>query len=79
MIQRTIDDLVTDLDSRRREDEDHAQALAFLNKALGTEQVALVKGKIDPTRPTLVRMHQLSLFADAFGESGPRSDRSISQ
>jgi 3,4-dihydroxy 2-butanone 4-phosphate synthase/GTP cyclohydrolase II len=48
-------------------------ARTFLNKALGTEQVALVKGTIDPSKPTLVRMHQLSLFADAFGESGPRS------
>jgi 3,4-dihydroxy 2-butanone 4-phosphate synthase/GTP cyclohydrolase II len=48
-------------------------AKSFLNKALGTEQVALVKGRIDPTKPTLVRMHQLSLFSDAFGEEGGRS------
>jgi 3,4-dihydroxy 2-butanone 4-phosphate synthase / GTP cyclohydrolase II len=47
-------------------------ARSFLNKALGTEQVALVKGRIDPSKPTLVRMHQLSLFADAFGEEGGR-------
>jgi 3,4-dihydroxy 2-butanone 4-phosphate synthase/GTP cyclohydrolase II len=47
-------------------------AKTFLNKALGTEQVALVKGEVDPERPTLVRMHQLSLFSDAFGEPGPR-------
>ncbi|HEX8064629.1 MAG TPA: 3,4-dihydroxy-2-butanone-4-phosphate synthase [Allosphingosinicella sp.] len=47
-------------------------ARSFLNKALGTEQVALVKGEIDPSKPTLVRMHQLSLFADAFGEEGGR-------
>jgi 3,4-dihydroxy 2-butanone 4-phosphate synthase/GTP cyclohydrolase II len=48
-------------------------AKTFLNKALGTEQVVLVKGRIDPARPTLVRMHQLSLFADAFAEAGPRT------
>src|SRR5438309_6834341 len=36
-------------------------AKAFLNKALGTETVALVKGPIDPSKPILVRMHQLSL------------------
>ncbi|MFL6846421.1 MAG: 3,4-dihydroxy-2-butanone-4-phosphate synthase [Allosphingosinicella sp.] len=48
-------------------------AKSFLNKALGTEQVALVKGRIDPSKPTLVRMHQLSLFSDAFGEEGGRS------
>ncbi|HEX8469041.1 MAG TPA: 3,4-dihydroxy-2-butanone-4-phosphate synthase [Allosphingosinicella sp.] len=47
-------------------------AKSFLNKALGTEQIALVKGKIDPSKPTLVRMHQLSLFSDAFGEEGGR-------
>jgi 3,4-dihydroxy 2-butanone 4-phosphate synthase / GTP cyclohydrolase II len=47
-------------------------AKSFLNKALGTETVALVKGEIDPSRPTLVRMHQLSLFEDVFGESSER-------
>jgi 3,4-dihydroxy 2-butanone 4-phosphate synthase/GTP cyclohydrolase II len=48
-------------------------AKSFLNKATGTEQLALVKGEIDPSRPTLVRMHQLSLFSDAFGEANQRS------
>ena len=48
-------------------------AKTFLNRALGTETVALVKGEIDPSRPTLVRMHQLSLFEDVFGEAGPRT------
>jgi 3,4-dihydroxy 2-butanone 4-phosphate synthase/GTP cyclohydrolase II len=47
-------------------------AKTFLNKALGNEQVALVKGVLDPSRPTLVRMHQLSLFADVFGEATQR-------
>jgi 3,4-dihydroxy 2-butanone 4-phosphate synthase/GTP cyclohydrolase II len=48
-------------------------ATTFLNKALGTEQVALVKGKIDPTKPTLVRMHALDVLSDVFAESGKRS------
>ena len=48
-------------------------ARTFFNKALGTETVALVKGEIDPSKPTLVRMHQLSLFDDVFGESSPRA------
>jgi 3,4-dihydroxy 2-butanone 4-phosphate synthase/GTP cyclohydrolase II len=48
-------------------------ARTFLNKALGNEQIALVKGAIDPSRPTLVRMHALSLFTDTFGEAGDRS------
>jgi 3,4-dihydroxy 2-butanone 4-phosphate synthase / GTP cyclohydrolase II len=47
-------------------------AKTFLNKAAGTEQIALVKGRIDPDRPTLVRMHALSMFSDAFAEAGPR-------
>ncbi|PZO91640.1 MAG: 3,4-dihydroxy-2-butanone-4-phosphate synthase [Sphingomonas sanxanigenens] len=47
-------------------------AMTFWNKASGTEQVALVKGRIDPKKPTLVRMHALSPFGDMFGEEGPR-------
>ncbi len=49
-------------------------AKTFINKASGAEQLALVKGHIDPSRPTLVRMHALSLFSDAFAESGPRGN-----
>ena len=48
-------------------------AMTFYNKATGTENVALVKGRIDPAQPTLVRMHSLSAFADAFGEVTERS------
>jgi len=44
----------------------------FLNTASGSEQIALVKGKIDPGKPTLVRMHALSIFADSFGEADER-------
>ncbi len=49
-------------------------AKTFLNKASGAEQIALVKGHIDPSRPTLVRMHALSLFSDAFAEAGSRGN-----
>ena len=49
-------------------------AMTFWNKATGSEQIALVKGKVDPTKPTLVRMHALSTFADVFGEAGERGD-----
>jgi 3,4-dihydroxy 2-butanone 4-phosphate synthase / GTP cyclohydrolase II len=47
-------------------------ARTFLNKASGVEQIALVKGHIDPQRPTLVRMHALSILSDAFAEEGAR-------
>lgn len=48
-------------------------AITFWNKAAGTEQVALVKGRVDPAKPTLVRMHALNPFSDLFGETDPRS------
>jgi len=47
-------------------------ARTFLNKASGMEQIALVKGHVDPDKPTLVRMHALSIFADAFAEANGR-------
>ncbi|MBB5711211.1 3,4-dihydroxy-2-butanone-4-phosphate synthase [Sphingomonas xinjiangensis] len=47
-------------------------AMTFWNKATSSEQVALVKGRIDPSQPTLVRMHALSPFSDIFGEGGDR-------
>ncbi|MEW9855839.1 3,4-dihydroxy-2-butanone-4-phosphate synthase [Novosphingobium sp. M1R2S20] len=50
-------------------------ARTYFNKATGEETMALVKGRIDPEQPTLVRMHTLSIFADILGEhQGPRSD-----
>ncbi len=49
------------------------KAMTFYNKATGDEQVALVKGRIDPDRPTLVRMHTMSMFVDVFGEDSERS------
>jgi 3,4-dihydroxy 2-butanone 4-phosphate synthase/GTP cyclohydrolase II len=49
------------------------QAQVFRDKASGEEQLALVHGTLDTTRPVLVRMHSLDLFADVLGEAGPRS------
>jgi len=46
--------------------------LTFWNNADNSEQVALVKGKVSPDKPTLVRMHALSPFSDLFGEGGKR-------
>jgi 3,4-dihydroxy 2-butanone 4-phosphate synthase/GTP cyclohydrolase II len=47
-------------------------ARTFLNKASGVEQIALVKGHVDPEKPTLVRMHALSIVSDVFAEEGAR-------
>ena len=49
------------------------RALTFFNKATGDETLALVKGWIDPAKPTLVRMHTMSMFVDVFGEENERS------
>src|SRR4029079_17851684 len=49
------------------------QAQVFRDKATGEEQLALVHGALDVTRPVLVRMHSLDLFADVLGEASPRS------
>jgi 3,4-dihydroxy 2-butanone 4-phosphate synthase/GTP cyclohydrolase II len=48
-------------------------AIAFYNKATASETLALVKGKIDPEQPTLVRMHSTSIFGDMLGELNDRS------
>jgi 3,4-dihydroxy 2-butanone 4-phosphate synthase/GTP cyclohydrolase II len=49
-------------------------ARTYHNKATGDETMTLIKGRIDPTQPTLVRMHTLSIFSDIFGEEGERQD-----
>src|SRR5690349_1417398 len=49
------------------------QAHVFRDKSSGEEQLALVHGTLDTTRPVLVRMHSLDLFADVLGEAGSRA------
>ncbi|WP_230281014.1 3,4-dihydroxy-2-butanone-4-phosphate synthase [Croceicoccus sp. Ery15] len=48
-------------------------AMAFRNEPTGDEMIALVHGRINPEEPVLVRMHTLDMFADVFGEDGPRN------
>ncbi|MDC7811949.1 3,4-dihydroxy-2-butanone-4-phosphate synthase [Sphingomonas koreensis] len=48
------------------------RVVTFWNKAAGTEQIALLKGRVSSDKPTLVRMHVLSPFGDLFGEEGAR-------
>lgn len=50
------------------------RACTFYNKATGDETLALVKGRPDPEKPTLVRMHTLSIFSDIFAEEGERGE-----
>src|SRR3982751_5349971 len=48
-------------------------AQVFRDKASGEEQLALVHGALDTSKPVLVRMHSLDLFSDVLGENCPRS------
>ncbi len=48
------------------------RVITFWNNAAGTEQIALLKGRVNADKPTLVRMHVLSPFGDLFGEEGAR-------
>ena len=48
------------------------RAVSFWNKATLEESMALVKGNIDPDRPTLVRMHAMSVFDDVFARRTER-------
>jgi len=47
-------------------------AITYRNKAIDTETLALVKGRLEPGKPALVRMHGLDLFADTLGKPGKR-------
>ena len=47
-------------------------AITFRNRTLGSEMLALVKGIVDPARPTLVRMHVVDVFTDMLGVAGER-------
>ncbi|MPT48876.1 MAG: 3,4-dihydroxy-2-butanone-4-phosphate synthase [Sphingobium sp.] len=49
-------------------------AISFYNKASRTEQIVLQKGKVDPDQPTLVRMHQLALLDDVYGQTSTRAN-----
>ncbi|MGH6614597.1 3,4-dihydroxy-2-butanone-4-phosphate synthase [Sphingomonas sp.] len=47
-------------------------AVIFRNKAVDSEMLALVKGSVDPSQPTLVRMHVVDAFTDMLGVEGER-------
>ncbi|OJV28915.1 3,4-dihydroxy-2-butanone-4-phosphate synthase [Sphingomonas sp. 67-36] len=48
-------------------------ARTYFNKVEGTENLVLIKGRITPDRPTLVRMHAFSVFSDMLAEVGDRA------
>ena len=48
-------------------------AMTYANTVEYSEHIVLQKGRIDPAKPTLVRVHVMSLFTDVFAEAGGRS------
>tara|TARA_R110000782_G_scaffold268047_2_gene364024 strand:+ start:1111 stop:2394 length:1284 start_codon:yes stop_codon:yes gene_type:complete len=50
------------------------RAFSFYNKATRSEQMVLQKGNIDPDKPTLVRVHQISILDDVYAQAGERGN-----
>ncbi len=48
--------------------------MLYRNTIEGAEHIALVKGKIEPGKPTLVRMHQVDFAADILGHVESRQN-----
>ena len=48
-------------------------AKTYVNTVEYAEHLVLQKGRVDPSHPTLVRMHTLSVFSDLFGEQDGKS------
>jgi 3,4-dihydroxy 2-butanone 4-phosphate synthase/GTP cyclohydrolase II len=44
----------------------------YRNKADGSVNIVLQKGRISAGTPTMVRMHKISLYSDVLGQMGPR-------
>lgn len=59
------------------------KAIAYTNQLDDKEHVALVKGTIDPSKPTLVRVHSECLTGDVFHshrcDCGPQLDAALKQ
>jgi len=52
----------------------HFRMYVYRHTIDGTEHVVLVKGRIDPDTPTLVRMHRVDMAADMLGHVEARRD-----
>lgn len=48
------------------------KAMTYRSKVDGATHIVLQKGRVDIAKPTLVRMHAISIFDDVMGRSGPR-------
>ncbi|WP_436357828.1 3,4-dihydroxy-2-butanone-4-phosphate synthase [Brevundimonas sp. CEF1] len=48
--------------------------ILYRNTIEGAEHIALVRGDVDPSKPTVVRMHQIDFAADLLGHVEARQD-----
>lgn len=48
------------------------RAMTYRNTVDGSTNVVLQKGHVTESKPTLVRMHAMSVFDDVLGQAGPR-------
>lgn len=48
------------------------KAMTYRSKVDGATHIVLQKGRVESGKPTLVRMHAISVFSDVLGQSGPR-------
>lgn len=51
----------------------------YVNTMEYAEHLALVKGKIDPNKPTLVRMHAMDVLADVLGDKSDAKQQVLQQ
>jgi 3,4-dihydroxy 2-butanone 4-phosphate synthase/GTP cyclohydrolase II len=65
------DNLVTEMASSRLPIDPHGEFIIkiFKNQIDNLEHIALIKGNIDSTKPSLVRVHSECLTGDAFGSA----------
>lgn len=67
MVERVLDAPFESVDGYR------FRMVIYRNVVDGAEHIALVRGDIDPDRPTLVRVHAVDLATDLMRHAGPRS------
>ena len=48
------------------------RAITYRNKIDNSTSLVLMKGHVQPSQPTLVRMHGISIYSDLLGQPGPR-------
>lgn len=51
------------------------KAITYRNEATGADTLTLLKGVVDASIPTLVRMHTLNIFSDVLGVGDQRTDQ----